>query len=273
MSIECSLNYAAIFVDYLHALSRAWILYCANQSVGHDRTVFNENLISNMWDFVRKLSTLQTTIPAGQIERFFAAKSQLIRAICSFVGVFCGKTELYNSLESASTNNNSDAPLIQRTILESLSATLSESSDQMDFVLRNYFDEVLSIDSALIVNAASNQANLPIILNQLVGLAADNYSNKMALWTFLDVIENASIEKLPVAMEYLAVQVFDVNGFYYKQASAIRRAYYILGSKLQKFAPLNDEATNPQMDVYESVVNESFIADLRQFRRYKWHEL
>lgn len=269
-SVERTIIFLQIFVDYLHGLSSAWILHCAGHTSGDDRAVFNENLVANMFDFVGKLSALRIAMTADQTERFFAAKSRLMRQMLSFVSVFCGKAVLYNRLQCDRTKNSCDT-FGQRIVLETLSATL-ESGDEIEFVLHNHFDQMLSIDPPFIVRVSSGPANIRTVLKQLTGRTSDNYANNMALWTALDAIENADIEMLSVALEYLAVQVLDVNGLYCKQASVIRRAFYILSQQLRTLAPSEDDATNPQMEVYESVVNEAFIGVLREFRRHNRHE-
>lgn len=86
----------------------------------------------------------------------------------------------------------------------------------------------------------------------------------------MEAIENADIEALSIGLKFLSAQIFDVKKLYYTQSPTLRRAFGILNEKLQSFVPTDD--ANPQMELYERIVNELLISTLRHFEQYKWHE-
>lgn len=183
MSIEKSLQYLRIFTDYLNALSNAWILHCTHRVADNGKNILNENLVDNVMSFVDKLSALQTPTTIELNERFCGAKAILIRTLFSVISVFCGKTALYGALKNTEKVKRHHDPLAQRYLLATLSATL-ETSQEIDFILDNYFTKMLSIDPAFIGNASNQRNNLELIVNKLAVLSTDTASSEVSLSAF-----------------------------------------------------------------------------------------
>lgn len=180
MSVDKSLQYLRIFTDYLNALSNAWILHSANQTADNGNNILNENLVDNVMSFVGKLSALQNPSTIELNERVCGAKAMLVRTLFSFISVFCGKTVLYDALKANQNDKEKRNPMAVRHLLETLSATL-ETSPEIDFILKNHFTKMLSIDPAFIVNASNQRNKLEAILNKLAALSTDTASNEVCV--------------------------------------------------------------------------------------------
>lgn len=289
-----SLQYLQIFTDYLVVLSKLWISNCANQASSSAKHIFNENFAENVMNFLMKMSTIQKPPTIELSERFSFVKSLFTKTIFTFIRTFCGKNVLYGVLRAngAERVKLMCDPLTQRHLLHTLSSSV-DTANEIEFILKNHFIKMLSVDATFIINVSKYRPNIELILNELRDLSIQNTSNKVCdannflksfemdhnkfifmfqeiLWIFLEAIDNSDIESLPIIIKYLSEQIFDDKALYYKQSPIVRRAFHILNEKLQKFAPSDD--ANPQMELYESVVSESFITTLRHFERYRWHE-
>lgn len=294
MHAKESLQYLQIFTDYLEVLSKLWISNCANQASRSDKNIFNENFAENAMNFLRKMSTIQKPPTIELSDRFSIVKSLFTKTIFTFILTFCGKNVLFGALRSNGAESVSYIcdPLTQRYLLHTLSTSL-DTANEIEFILKNHFIKMLSVDATFIINASTKRPNIELILSELRDLSKQNASNKVCagniflkpyamdhnkfifmfqeiLWIFLAAIENSDIESLPTILKHLSEQIFDDKALYYKQSPILRRAFHILNEKLQEFAPSDD--ANPQMELYESIVSEPFITTLRQFQRYKWHE-